>query len=100
MITINVEAVMGVKLHFLDQKGLEYANAITEWAFTWTCTIQTYKKNLSCSYANTLYKRTFNLTYSNDFLFSFTKVGKKSQECSNIIHTFNNHSLKKKSKFG
>lgn len=33
MLRINVEAAMGVKLHFLDQKdqkGLEYANAITE----------------------------------------------------------------------
>lgn len=30
MLRINVEAAMGVKLRFLDQKGLEYANAITE----------------------------------------------------------------------
>ncbi|ENN77673.1 hypothetical protein YQE_05824, partial [Dendroctonus ponderosae] len=69
------ETAMGIKLGILEgnnTEGVEYANAIM-------------------SFLQVTYRRVANPLYNLDWLFKHTAVGRESERCCSVIHSFNQH---------
>uniref|UniRef100_A0AAR5PD92 Cytochrome P450 n=1 Tax=Dendroctonus ponderosae TaxID=77166 RepID=A0AAR5PD92_DENPD len=72
---IITETAMGIKLGILEgnnTEGVEYANAIM-------------------SFLQVTYRRVANPLYNLDWLFKHTAVGRESERCCSVIHSFNQH---------